>query len=132
MVKAVTYILENNSTVQGLVGLRSNGTDYKVYPVMVPQSEKEPYIVVRQGGKVPKCKGGDSFDYTVEVLSYAISYDAVTTLAAAVKSALEGQATATVNGVAWGYVNFTNELDSFSADHGNLFVKIQTYEGVSN
>lgn len=132
MVKAVTYILENNAGVQALVGLRSNAVDYKVYPVFVPESEKEPYIVVRQAGKVPKCKGSDNFDYTIEVLSYALSYDAVTTLADAVKSALEGQATTTVNNVAWGYLNFTNEVDSFSADHGNLFVKISTFEGTAN
>ena len=132
MVKAVTYILENNVTIQGIVGLKSNGTEYKVYPVVVPQSEKEPFLVVRQAGKVPVGKGCDSFTYTIEVLCYTLSYDGVTTLADAVVSALEGQSTATVNGVAFGFLNFFNEVDSFSADHGNLYVKLLTFEGVSD
>lgn len=132
MVKAITYILENDSTVQGIIGQNASGDKYKVYPVVVPQSEKEPYIIVRQSGKVATGKGCNSFDYIVEVLSYHTSYDNVTALAAAVKSALEGQGTTTINGVAFGFLNFTNEVDSFSVDHGNLYLKLQTFEGTSD
>lgn len=132
MVKAITYILENNATIQGIIGQNAAADKYKVYPVVVPQSETEPYIVVRQTGKVAVGKGCDSYNYVIEVLSYEKSYDDVTTLANAVRSALEGQSTTTVNGVAFGFLNFTNESDSFSADHGNSYVKISTFEGTSN
>jgi Protein of unknown function (DUF3168) len=132
MVKAVTYILENNATVQGIIGQNAAADKYKVYPVIVPQSEKEPYLVVRQASKVATGKGCSSYDYSVEVLSYHTTYDDVTTLAEAVRSALEGQATTTVNGVDFGFLNFTNEVDSFSVEHGNLYVKVLTFEGASN
>jgi len=127
MIKAVTYILENNSTVQGIVGLRSAGTDYKVFPVVVPQSEKAPYIAVRLSGKTSLGKDC-GYTYTVEVVSYHTSYDDVTTLNAAVISALTGQAGATVNGVAFGALNFSNESDDFVKDHG-LYAKVTSFEG---
>jgi len=128
MIKAVTYILENNATVQGLVGLRaSSASDYKVFPVVVPQSEKAPYIAVRLSGKSSLGKGC-GYNYTVEVASYHTSYDDVTTLNAAVITALTGQARGTVNGVAFGALNFSNESDDFAKDHG-LYAKVTTFEG---
>jgi len=129
MVKAVTYILENDSTVQGLVGLNAANDKYKVYPVVVPQSEKEGYVVVRQSGRVKTGKGCNTWDYTIEVLSYHPSYDDATDLGNAVISALEAQIPASVNGVAWASIWLTNEVDSFSADHGNSYVKLATFNG---
>jgi len=132
MVKAVTYILENNATIQGIIGQNAAADKYKVYPVIVPQSEKEPYLVVRQASKAAVGKGCDSYLYQIEVLSYHTTYDDVTTLSDAVRSALDGQATTSVNGVDFGFLNFTNEVDSFSVEHGNLYVKVLTFEGMSN
>ncbi len=132
MVKAITYILENDSTVQGIIGQNLAGDKYKVYPVVVPQSEKEPYVVVRQTGRVATGKGCNSYDYTIEVLSYHPSYDDATDLGNAVISALEAQAAGTVNSVAWAFINLTNEIDSFSADHGNCYVKLATFFGQAN
>lgn len=132
MVKAVTYILENNSTVQDLVGQNVAGEKFKVYPVAVPQSETGPYIIVRQSAKVEIGKGCNSFVYGIEVLSYALSYDDVTALNIAVINALQNEASGTVNSVAYGYLNLTNEIDSFSADHGNQYIKISSFEGTAD
>lgn len=128
MVNAVTYILENNETIQGLVGVRSTGSDYKVFPGVVFESEKGPYIVVRQSGQVPAGKNCGHV-YTIDVISYAKSYDAVQTLTAAVRSALEAQGSATVNSVGFGFLNFVNEVDGeFLKDH-LLYTRITTFEG---
>lgn len=129
MVNAVTYILDNSSAVQALVGLRSGSvTDYKVFPVVVFETEKAPYIVVRQSGRVSAGKNCGS-TYTVDVISYAGSYDAVNALSAAVKTAIEAQTSTTVNGVTFGYMNMINEVDGdFVRDH-LLYSKIQTFEG---
>lgn len=129
MVDAATYILDNNATIQGLVGLRSSGgSDYKVFPVVVFESETAPYIVVRQSGQTPVAKGC-SDNFTIDVIYYATSYDAVKALSAAGRSALEGQATGTVNGVTFGYLNFTNEVDGDFVKEHMLYTRIQTFEG---
>ena len=127
MIYAVNYILENSATIQAMVRFRSNDTDYKVYPVVVPQSESDPYIVTRIAGKSRPAKNCD-FNYTIEVLSYATSYDGVTDLNDAVISVLEAQAAGTINGVTYGYLVFTNELDGFD-DGRDLYFKISTFEG---
>lgn len=132
MVKAFTYILKNNATIQGIIGQNLAEDTYKVYPVVVPQSETEPYIVVRQVSRVATGKGCDSYDYSIEVLSYHPSYDDVTDLGNAVISAIQSQAVGTVNGVAWASAVLTNEVDSFSAEHGNSYVKLATFFGQGN
>lgn len=130
MVNAITYILANNSTVQGLVGNKNESqtdTYYKVYPVVAPYGEKAPYIAVRQTGKVEACKNG-GYTYTVQIVSYATSYDDVTTLNDAIISAISSQANGTVNGFDFGFVNITNEQDDYVKEH-SLYAKILTVEG---
>ena len=129
MVNAVTYILDNNATVQGLVGLRSTGgSDYKVFPVVVFESEKAPYIVVRQSGKVSLGKSC-GHTYTIDVICYAGSYDAVKALSAACITALEAQTSGTINGYAFGYLNATNEIDGEYVRDFNLYTRVSTFEG---
>lgn len=132
MVKVVTYILDNNVTVQGLVGTKTNPTtdsNYKVFPVVAPSNETAPYIAVRLAGRVPLGKDCD-YQYGVQVVSYANSYDDVTALNEAVIDAIKGQASATVNGQSFGYLNVTNEQDDYVKEH-NLFAKILTLEGAA-
>ena len=131
MVNAATYILENNSTIQGLVGVRAGGTDYKVFPVVVFESEKAPYIVVRQSGRTSLGENCGS-TFNIDVISYAGSYDAVNTLSAAIKTALEGQAAnSNLNGIDFGSLYMINEVDGdFVKDH-LLYSKIQTFEGIA-
>ncbi len=131
MVNAVTYILDNNTTVKSLVGLRSGATtDYKVFPVVVFESEKAPYIVVRQSGRVSTAKNCGS-TYTVDVISYANSYDAVNALSEACKVAIEAQTSTTVNGVSYGFMNMVNEVDGEFVREHLLYSKVATYEGTA-
>lgn len=127
MLKAVTYILENNPSVQQAVGAKSHEDNHKVYPVVVPQTEKAPYIVVRIAGKIPLGKNCNNI-YTIEVLCYHSSYDDVSELSEAVVSALTTQAHGMINGFQFSFLNFSNESDSFDKDH-DLFAKVLTFEG---
>ena len=125
--------MQNNAAVQALIGHKEQSqtaTYYKAYPVVVPESEKAPYIAVRLVGKVPGGKNCD-FNYTIQVASFANSYDAVTALNNAVITALQDQAAGTVNGQAFGYLNLTNEADDYVREH-NLFSKITTFEGMAD
>lgn len=129
MVNAVTYILDNSAAVQALVGLRSSGgSDYKVFPVVVFESEKAPYIVVKQSGKVRLGKNC-AYTYTIDVISYAGSYDAVNALSDACVTALEAQAAATVNGFAFSFLSVVNEVDGEYIREHNLYSKVATFEG---
>lgn len=131
MIKAVTYILDNDTTVKSLVGPRSGATtDYKVFPVVVPATEKPPYIAVRLTGKT-SAGPGCGYIYTVQVVCYETSYDRVTALNDAIVSALTAQASGTVNGVTYSYINFINESDDFVKDGHELYVKVSTFEGIS-
>jgi hypothetical protein len=132
MVKAVTYILENDATVQGIVGTRSEGTttDYKVFPLVVPQSEKEPYVAARLVSQVNLGKDDScGFSYVIQVVCVHGSYDQMTTLAIAVKNALINQTPGDVNGIAFGYLNQINATDGeFTKEH-NLYSRILTFDG---
>lgn len=127
MVDAVTYILENDATIQGIIGLRSTGSDYKVFPVVVPSSETAPYIAVRLIGKSRPAKNCD-FNYVINVVSYAKSYDDVQDLNSAIIYAIESATPATINSADFGFLNLTNEADDFVKEN-NLYAKILTFEG---
>lgn len=134
MMNAVTHILKNDATVGSLVGNNAAGDKKKVYPVIVPSSEIEPYITVRIVDKRRPAKGCD-YEYTVQVTSYDLNYDDVVTLNNAVISAIEGQASGTVNGYSFGYLNFVTEQDEYMVDriaitHEHpLYAKTTTFVG---
>jgi hypothetical protein len=131
VVDAVTYILNNDATVQGLVGLNKEEDKYKIYPVVVPQSETAPYISARLSSKEPQGKeSGCGYLFTVTVSSYANSYDDVQALNVAVIAALLNQANGTVNGVDFGGLFFVNESDDYLREH-NLFIKLTTFGGTA-
>lgn len=121
MLKAITYILENDATVQGLVGLNKAGDKHKVYPVVVAETEAPPYIAARISGKVLGAKDC-GYIYTIEVNSYHHSYDSVSALNQAVEDALLAELPGTVNGVNFGFVQIVSEADDFIKDH-DLYVK---------
>lgn len=132
MVNAITYILENNATVQGLVGVRtSSATDYKVFPVVVFESETAPYVVVRLSGRTPMGKNC-GYVYSVDVISYATSYDAVNALSAANKTAIEGTASATINSVVFRSAYLVNEVDGDFIKEFGLYSKISTFESIGD
>jgi hypothetical protein len=137
MIKAVTYILENDPTVQQLVKANSRQDKFKVFPVIVPQSEIEPYIAVRLLSKQSLGKNC-GYSYTIGVTSYETSYDRVTALNQAVIDALEGYPSGEVNSVDFGGLNFLNESDEYMVDriaitHEHpLYAKTSTFVGMGS
>jgi hypothetical protein len=132
MVKAITYILENDETVQELVGARVGGDaeSHKIYPVVVPQSEKFPYIAVSQFSKVGAGKNC-GYNYGIRVSVYDNSYDGVSEISDAVLAAVASEASGEVNGFDVSFANVSNEQDGYDKDHG-LYVKIIDFEGLAN
>lgn len=140
MIKAVTYILENDALVQELVGANSRNDKHKVYPVIAPQSEVEPYIVVKLLNKVP-LGGGLScgFNYTVGVTCYETSYDKVIALNQAIIDAIINTPRGTVNSVDYGGLMFISEsdeafgVDRISVTHEHpVYAKISTFTGMGS
>ena len=137
MINAVTYILENDATVQSLVGGNSRNNKHKVFPVIMPQSEVEPYIVVKLSGKSPM--GRDcGYMYSITVVSYHTSYDDVSALNQAVINALTNHSKGTVNGVDFGGLDFIDESDEYAVDriavsHEHpVYAKITTFNGIAD
>lgn len=128
MVKAVTYILENDATVQELVGADPSGEQHKVYPVVSFEDNKIPYLIVSVVAR-PRMGKGCNFNYQIQVSSYAASYDEVTELNEAVISALEGQGTDNINGISFGYMNFITEADGVFDKDRMAYVKNAIFEG---
>lgn len=125
MLKAITYILENNAGLQAEIGQNKAGTKYKVYPVVVFETETSPYCVCRIISKTTSAKNC-GYIWSIEVVSYATSYDKVTAINEAVITALESQASGTINGESFGWATFDNEYDSFDKDH-DLYAKTSTF-----
>jgi hypothetical protein len=125
MVKAITYILANNASVQTLVGRNKANDKYKVYPVVCPSAEENKYLVVSKTSNIPvECKQGrpTSFDSSFDVFAYCKNYDDLDELTEAVKSALDRIASNTYNGVNLSEVRYANEKDLFSNDN-QLYVR---------
>jgi len=138
MIKAVTYILENDSTVQSLVGGTSRASKHKVFPVIVPMSEVEPYIVVKLASKTP-LGNNCGYNFVVTVMSYETSYDRVIALNQAVIDALVAYPRGTVNSVDYGGLMFSSESDeAFGVDriavtHEHpVYAKVSTFTGMGD
>lgn len=125
MLKAITYILENDATLQSLIGQNKAGGKHKVYPVVVPETEKAPYVVCRIAGRSREGKDCDS-RYQIEVISYATSYDGVTEINDAIIDALESQTGGTINDVSFSFAVYNTEMDGFEKDH-DLYSKMVTF-----
>jgi hypothetical protein len=130
MIKAITYILENDATVQSLVGANSRDDKHKVYPVIAPITEKGPYIIVTllSKSRVAKHCG---FQYAISVTSYHETYDGSIQLNNAVIRAIENTASGNINGVDFSYMTFTDERDEYTVDRIGITHEHPLYAKVS-
>lgn len=119
MVTSVIDILIANAGVQTLVGMNQGGTKYKVYPIIVPEKEKHPYIVVRQTSKARAGKDC-GFASSVSVTSYHKTYDGVVALDSAVLVALENDDGKTLESTIDGWAQ---------ADGDGLYSRTSTFTG---
>ena len=132
MTTGVIQILIGNNGVRSLVGLNAEGDKYKVYPLIVPQQEKHPYIVVRLTGRPPiECKESSpsNFFASVEVLCYHQNYEGALELEEAVINALDG-ITGTYGGVRINDLSYTDTSEDWvNFDSNGLYVRRPTFTG---
>ncbi len=127
MIKAVNYILNNDAALSALVGRNLEDTKTKVYPVIIPNPETPPFIVTSVQGTEPQ--NGCPDKLTIQVVSYAKTYDEAVDISAAARTALQNQGGQTVNGYVFSFLNMTNEVDGpYDKDNG-LFSRVSIFEG---
>jgi len=132
MTQGIIDILIDDSTVQRLVGQNAAENKYKVYPLVVPQDEKPPYIVVKLASKpaIP-CKGQrpTSFQPTANVFCYAVNYEETLALETAVINALDGLTAGTYNGINFSYLRYVDTSEDYiNTDGTGLYVRLPLFE----
>lgn len=134
MTKGVINILVNDSTIQTLIGFKTNITDeYKVFPLVVSQEDTAPYIVCRMLSKpsIP-CKGQrvSSFQPVVQVACYHKNYDDALALEVAVRDALDNKTAGTYNGVNFSYLRYIDSSEDWiiGNDGVGLYVQLPQFE----
>src|SRR5688572_7719592 len=100
MTSGFIEILIENVGVQAIAGLNRAGNKYKVYPVIAPQKEAQPYIPVYQASNDPVASLtkdlASELDYPrVIVNCWGKSFRQVELMAEAVRAALDNQAAQT-------------------------------------
>ena len=138
MTKGIINILVNDSTIQALVGTKTNITDeYKVFPLVASQEDSAPYIVCTNLSKpaVP-CKNErvSSFTPVVQVACYHKNYDDALALAAAVKDALDNKTAGTYNGINFTYLRYVDSSETWilGNDGVGLYVILPQFEAQIN
>jgi hypothetical protein len=130
MIAGIIEILKENTGIQGLVG-QKNATpgEYKIYPVVAPQTEKAPYITVNQTSRVPQCKGSSSGNYGFDVWATNINYEDSKTLGDAVITVLDQQSATTSVGYNFSFINLVNQQERFEkVEEGVMHVNIVSFE----
>lgn len=137
MTAAIVAILIADVNVQPLVGMNASGDKYKVYPVIVPESEAHPYIVVRTTSRPPEeCKNQrpSAFMPSVTVFCYAQTYEAVLALEAAVIDALDHKDGGTYGGMNLNNLRYMDTSDAFvkTNDGIGLYVRQPQFDAQEN
>lgn len=122
MTHALVEWLVNNAQVKQVVGLNGDGDTHKVYPVMVPQGEKAPYVCVRVTSVQPQqCKGEATLEEvdTVQVDCYHNSYHEAYLLYRVVRDVLDGHEFTASDGTKLEAV-FDNARDATATEMNDL------------
>jgi len=129
MTSGIIEILKGNTGVQGLVGTNQDGGKYKVYPMVAPQGEKQPYIVVEKTSNSTRSMGKEihsTLDYpTYNVLCYAKNFRTTEELHEACRAALDNTSPFTTV-CTFARIWLVTDVDRFSNDL-DLYVHVATY-----
>ena len=138
MTKALIDILIDDSNIQALIGQKTqaNTSEYKVYPLVVTQGEKPPYLVVKTTSRPPvECKSQrpSAFTPTAQVICYDPVYEDVLAIEAAVIDALSGKS-GSFNGINVTYIRYVDSTEEWiqNTDGQGLYVRIPTFEAQEN
>jgi hypothetical protein len=128
MIRGVTYILKNDTTLQGEVGQNKAGTKYKVFPTTCGQAEEAPYVIVRLQNMTPyHCKQGvtTTFSGSFIVSSYNKNFEETEDMDRAVRDAL-WRTRGTFNAVVFQDIIYEDTSDDFDYDR-QLFVRTSRF-----
>jgi len=131
MTSGFTEILKDNTGVQAVVGLNGEGTKYKVFPVIAPQSENPPYITVfqSQNDALPSLtkKEESQLDYPVVTVNcWAKNFRTAELMGEAVRAAVDNQGFDTDAGYLFNRVWMIDDRDGYDQDR-KMHVHIQTF-----
>jgi len=130
MITGLLQAIKNDATVQSRVGQNQASNTHKVYPVVCPQGEEPPYILVRLGSREPRGAGkscNPTYDELIVVVaSYSDKYSEIENLDSASFHVLEG-ATGTIEGSEWDFIRLVDSKDMFD-ESANCFVRISEYK----
>lgn len=132
MISGIIEILIEDYQVQNLVGMNKAGQKYKVYPVVCPQGEEQPYQVAfrTSAGALPSLTKDirSELEYpTVNIVSYAKSYRQAEVIAEATRAALERSGYDTDAGYDFNSIWLVQERDLFD-DSAQLFAIEQQFQ----
>ncbi len=131
MTSGIIDILIDSAAVQASVGMNKAGDKWKVYPMVCPQPEDQPYIVVEKTANARQTRSmgkeiESTLDYpTYNVLCYAKNFRKTEELNEAVRAALDN-VSATTSVCTFQRVWLVTDYDRFSNDL-DLYVHVATY-----
>lgn len=131
MTSGVIEILRESTEVQVLAGLNGLGTKYKIYPVVVPQGEKPPYITVYKPTNDPLTSVTkdlvSSLDYPrVQINCWAVNFRDTELMFEAVRSALDNQSSVTDAGYTFNRIWLADDREGFDPET-NLYSHTATF-----
>ena len=139
MTNGIITILISDSNIQALAGIKqaANVSEYKVFPLVVTEGTKPPYIVVRTISKPPiPCKGTrvSSFQPTAQVSCYCKTFEEALALEAAVIDALDNKSAGTYNGINISYLRYVDRSEDWIPhnDGVGLFITSPQFEAQTN
>lgn len=125
MLKGAIGILLANEPVRTAVGRNASDTAYKFYPLIAPQLEQRPYVLLRRTfNPALDCKDAPSeldkpgFDVVV----YAETYEQAFNISVLVRDALDGYK-GTINDVVFKALWFSNAEDLFSLEDRTVVIR---------
>lgn len=130
MTNGVIDILINDSSIQSIVGMDKDEETYKVYAVLCPQPEKDPYIVIRINSEEPmECKDGtNDSTYNFSVYCFGNSYEKIDEMSAAVKLVLN-RYTGSADGVQFEEIRYVTLRDEGVEVSGKvLYSRVLTFD----
>jgi hypothetical protein len=131
MTSGIIEILIEDTGVRTEVGLNKAGEKYKVYPMVCPEGEEQPYVIVSMVSNDAQTSmdktDASLLDYPqYNVICYAKNFRKTETIHAACRAALDDKESVTDAGAEFERIWLANEKDGF--DNGaQLYAKIATY-----
>ncbi len=130
MITGLIQHLKNNASVQTAVGQNKAANTHKVFPIVCPQGEDNPYILVRLHSREPRKAGINCNptydDLIVRVACHSEKYSEIESLDTAVFNALEG-ASGTLEGSEFDIIRIVDSKDAFDED-AETYVRITDYK----